>query len=119
MNKPFNNKSAYDPGRFRYSVTFQSLVATDDGAGGTTVVPETVLITRAVREKLSEHNQLAIEAGASYLSNDCFFVIRNRPDFYPTKDMQVISDGQTYTIRAIIEIDVPVKYLKILCSGRN
>ena len=126
MFKPFSNnsntfanKSNYDTGRFRYMLDFKLLVATDDGAGGTTQTKITVLSTKAVREKLSEHNQLAIAAGASYLTNDCFFVIRNRPGFYPTKDMQIVCAGDTYTLRAFIEIDVPVKYLKLLCAKND
>lgn len=115
----YKNKSDYDPGRFRHTLEFKAEQSTPDGAGGTTVATVTVLTTKAVREKISEHNQLAIQAGASWLTNDIFFTIRNRQGFYPEKDMIVACEGKTYTVRAIIELDQPVKYIKLLCIGSN
>lgn len=113
--QPFKNKTAYDPGRFRYKITFYEQVSTPDGYGGTTVTLTQVLETYAVREKLREGSQLALEAGASVLNSDCYFVIRYRAAFTPKKDMNLVCDGIYYTIRAIIEIDVPVNYYKLLC----
>lgn len=117
MNKRYENKSAYDPGRFRYSLTYRKQVSAPDGSGGTDVTFTDLLTVRAIREKLSEGNQLAITAGASLLTKDCYFIVRNRLDFYPEKDMNIVVDSLQYTIRAVIELDVPVTYIKLLCSG--
>jgi SPP1 family predicted phage head-tail adaptor len=119
LKRPYKDKGSYDPGRFRHMLEFKAEQSTPDGAGGTVVATVTVLTTKAVREKISEHNQLAIQAGASWLTNDIFFIIRNRQNFYPEKDMIVVSEGKTYTVRAVIELDQPVKYIKLLCSGSD
>lgn len=112
----YENKSFYDPGRFRFQLVFKQQVTADDGYGGNPVVAlQDVLTTRAVQEPIKEGNQLVINAGASVLNQDCYFVIRNVNTFYPEKDMNVECNGATYVIRAVIPIDVPVNYIKLLC----
>lgn len=73
----------------------------------------------AVQEKLSDRSQLAFEAGASVLNQDCYFIIRQRNDFTPLKDMIVLCSGSTYVIKAIIPVDVPVNYIKLLCVKKD
>lgn len=119
MRKPFENKSFYDPGRFRFKLVFFNQVSAPDGFGGTIATLQQSITTMAVQEKLSDRSQLAIEAGASVLNQDCYFVIRQRNDFIPLKEMVVFSNGSTYVIKAIIPVDVPVKYIKMLCVKKD
>ncbi len=119
MRKPYENKTQYDPGRFRFQLTFFQQVSTQNEYGGTTVALTQVLTTMAVQEKISERSQLAIEAGASVLNQDCYFVIRQRNNFTPLKDMIVLCNGSTYVIRAVIPVDVPVMYIKLLCVKQD
>lgn len=120
MRKRFIHEAAnYDPGRFRFKLTFFKQVSTQSEYGGTFVVNQHVLTTMAVQEKLSERSQLALEAGASVLNQDCYFVIRNRSNFYPEKDMVVFCNGATYVIRAVVPLDVPVVYIKLLCVKQD
>lgn len=119
MRKGFENKSHYDPGRFRFSLTFYRQATGDDGYGGTRAVLLQDKTTMAVQEKLSDRSQLAFEAGASVLNQDCYFVIRQRNDFTPLKDMKVLCNGSTYVIKAIIPVDVPVNYIKLLCVKKD
>jgi|GEM_PF-3481513 len=113
---PFDNKTKYDPGRFRFAVTFYNEVSTKNRSGGQEVALVPYFSTKAVKEKLREGSQLVINAGASTLNDDCYFVIRNRCGLRPTKAMKVLCDDIYYTIAAIIEIDVPVNYIKLLCK---
>lgn len=119
MNKPYNNKSNYDPGRFRFTLNFYQEVTTisDDGSQWVNFTP--LLCTKAVQEPLREGSQIAINAGASILNQDCYFVIRNRCGFYPEKDMIVLCGNQGYVINAVIPLDVPVNYIKLLCVRRD
>lgn len=119
MRKRFENKSHYDPGRFRFSLTFFTQSTVDDGYSGTSSALLQSITTMAVQEKLSDRSQLAFEAGASVLNQDCYFVIRQRNDFIPLKDMIVLCDGSTYVIKAIIPVDVPVNYIKLLCVKKD
>jgi len=115
MKKRFENKTFYDPGRFRFKLVFTQQVSVPDGYSGTKVSNQEVLITMAVQEPLKDGSQLAIEAGASVLNQDCYFVIRNRNEFYPQKNMNVTCNGFDYVIKAVIPVDVPVNYIKLLC----
>lgn len=118
MNTLYKNKTSYDPGRFRYKVTFQQQVSVVDGSGGNTITKEDILTTSAVREIISRRQNfegdLIVAGDASLLQGDWNFIIRNRKCFYPTKDMFLVCDNITYTIRAIQEIDEPTNYIKIL-----
>lgn len=115
MNKRYENKSAYDPGRFRYKISFRQQVTTSDGSGGSNVSMQTVLETKSIRIRLNQFTDSLFLAGnASLIENSWNFIIRNRPGFIPTKDMFLLNEGETYTIRAIQEIDEPTNYIKIL-----
>lgn len=113
---PQFKKKVYDPGLFRFTVGFWKEVSTKNRSGGQSVALQSFLQTLAVREDIREGNQLAIAAGASYLNEDCYFIIRNRQGFYPTKSMKVLCEGSYYTIAAVIEINIPVTYIKLLCK---
>lgn len=118
MNKIYNNKSNYDPGRFRYKVTFRQQVTVSDGSGGSHVNTEDIITTFAVREIISRRpnfeGDTIIAGDASILEGDWNFIIRNRSGFFPTKEMFLICEGITYTIRTIQEIDEPTNYIKLL-----
>lgn len=115
MIKPFNNKSVYDPGRLRYLLTFSSEETTQNDYGNSEVTLITTMVTKAVKLQIGSYDQYALEAGASTLRNDLYFVIRYRKDWTPLKDMVVECDGKTYKLHAVIELDQPVHYWKILC----
>lgn len=115
MKRPYENKPMYDPGRFRISLQFFGEVSQDDGAGGTTVQPQSLTIVKGVQEPIREGSQLAIEAGATSLNQDCYYVIRAR-GFTPNKDM--IINGE-YVVRAVIPLGVPVTYYKLLCIRKK
>lgn len=113
--KRFENKTNLDPGRLRSKVEFFEESTVDDGWGGVIVTTVSVLVTRGARVKISESSQMAIEAGASVFNQDTYLMIRKRNDFTPMKDMQIEIDGVQYTVRAIIPIDEPQNYWKLLC----
>lgn len=117
--KPYNNKSQFDPGRFRSVITFSQETTTDDGAGGTVVTVTPVLTTKGIKDvykhRLSENGQIILEGGITNETKIWYFIIRFRRSFTPTKTMQLTCEGQTYTIRDIEEIDIPVNYIKLLC----
>lgn len=120
----YNNKSDFDPGRFRYKVAFYQEGMVDDGFGGTVPGETLVIETRAIRNdvgsnRFSALTQFAVEAGASVFNQDRFFVIRHRSGFVPQKDMVIVSDGVKYTIRGVMPIDEPTKYWRILAIRRD
>lgn len=115
MRKPFANETLYDPGRFRFKLSFFQETSVQSVYGGTTAGWTFILTTQAVQEKISSKNQFAIEAGASVLNQDCYFVTRYRSDFEPKKDMAIVCNGFAYLIKAVIPIDVPQRYWKLLC----
>jgi SPP1 family predicted phage head-tail adaptor len=119
MNKRFNNKSNYDPGRFRFTLNFYQEVTTISADGSQVVTLTPLLTTHAVQEPFRDGSQIAINAGASTLNQDCYFVIRNRSTFYPEKDMIVTNGNNGYVINAVIPLDVPVNYIKLLCVRRD
>lgn len=115
----FENKTNYDPGRFRYNVAFKKQESVPDGSGGTKVQLTDLITTKAVREEITRrvslYGTLTTPAGDTVKTSDYYFIIRHRASFYPTKDMVLICNGDTYAINDIIEIDVPVNYIKVLC----
>ena len=115
MRKPFENKKVYDPGRLRNPVLFLQEQPFDDGFGGTTVSEVEVLSTFAGKERISQYNQMALEAGATVFNGDAFFIIRHRSSFYPQKDMKLKNNGDEYTIKGVVELDEPVNFLQLLC----
>lgn len=116
--KPYVPKQ-FDPGRLIYKIDFYQENTTDNGSGGTIVNTTLSLSTKAARVKINEFDQLAIAAGATYLNNDYWFVIRKRKGWDPEKDMLVTVDDKNYTIRGIIELNEPVTYIKLLCVWRQ
>lgn len=119
MNKRYENKSAYDPGRFRFKLNFFRQTGIPDGAGGSIVSYIQAGSSYAAQEKISEGDQIALDAGITALNQDCYFVVRYRASFVPEKDMVVYMNGQTYVVRAIIPIDVPINYIKLLCVKKD
>lgn len=119
MSKPYNNKSVYDPGRFRFNIVFNQETTVNDGAGGTVVSLTPVLTTKGIKDvykhRLSENGQIILEGGITNETKIWYFIIRYRKSFTPTKSMKLTCDGQNYTIRDIEEIDIPVNYIKLLC----
>lgn len=119
MNKRYENKTAYDPGRFRFKLTFFNKVSVPDGAAGTTVAYTAAGTSFAVQENIREGDQIALDAGVTALNEASYFVIRYRTSFIPEKDMIVYYNSQTYVIRGIIPIDVPINYIKLLCVKKD
>lgn len=119
MSKRFENKSFYDPGRFRFQVTFNQETINTLPSGDTEVTLVPILTTKAIRDiykhRLSENGQIILEGGTTNETKLWYFIIRSRKAFMPTKSMQLVCEGQSYTIRDIEEIDIPVNYIKILC----
>lgn len=115
MRKPFENKKAYDPGRLRHRINFFEEQGLDNGSGGTTVNEIILLTTFAGKEKINQYNQLALQAGASVFNGDTYFVIRNRKEFYPEKDMKIKFESENYVIHGVVELDDPCTFLQLLC----
>lgn len=112
--KPFQNKSSYDPGRLRYELTFTKEDSTQNDYGNSEVTDVLSKVTKAAKLQLGSYDQYAIQAGASVLNNDVYFVIRYRKDWAPDKTMILTCDGKTYKVHSIIDLDQPVHYWKIL-----
>ena len=116
MRKPFDNKFDYDAGRLRHKISFWQISQVDDGYGGTTPTETKILDTWAGKDKPSGYNQMTVDAGANLFDNDAYFVIRNRKNFYPTKDMRVRHNGNNYTIIGVVQMDDPCTFIQILCK---
>lgn len=116
MRKPFDNKFDYDAGRLRHKISFYKVSQVDDGYGGTTSTETKILDTWAGKDKMSGYNQMAFDAGANVFNNDLYFVIRNRKDFYPKKDMIIKYKNNKYTILGVVEMDDPCTFLQLLCA---
>jgi len=116
MNKrPFNNKSNYDPGRFRSTVTFHKQISTPDSSGGSDLSLVHVYTCKAIMLDVRDGNQLEINAGASILNDDKFFIMRYSKTFQPEKDMNLVCDDIWYVLRAIDYVDNIPHYVKLLC----
>lgn len=118
MMKPYIPKQ-FDPGRLIYPIEFYQEVTTNTPSGGTSVALTLLLTTKAARVKISEFDQLALNAGATSMNGDYWYVIRKRNGFYPAKDMEVKVNGATYIIRGIIALNEPENYTKLLCVWRR
>lgn len=119
MNKRYENKSAYDPGRFRYPITFlqENITIAPDGSQ---IVDYTQLIsTKAVRLAVTRRftllGDMSVEAGESLMYNYWYFIIRLRSDFQPKKDMLLSAPDGIYTINAAPQLDEPGHYWRMLC----
>lgn len=120
MNKHFENKTAYDPGRFRYPVTFLQDITDIQPDGSMIVSYQAILSTRAIREPVTRRfnvlGDTSLEAGATLMNNYWYFTIRFvRSGFVPLKDMLLSGPDGIYTINAMPELDEPPNYWKMLC----
>lgn len=114
--KPYNNKKVYDPGRLRNRVTFLEKRSIGDGYGGSVIDFTPVISTYAGKEKLSQYKQLILAQSNQFqMEVDTYFVIRNRKDFYPAKDMSIQTEDAMYTVYGVVEMDDPCTYLQVLC----
>lgn len=126
MRKPFENKTALDPGRLRFTIKFFEQLAIEDLTYGDQVPTEVLsLTTKASQQNIqnrpgSIYSQLEQEAGATMMNGDTYYTIRYRNGWYPKKNMraEVNLNGTvvSYTVRAIIDIDQPLHYWRILCT---
>lgn len=119
MNKIYENKSHYDPGRFRYPVTFFQEVVNIADDGSQIVTLQNLICTKGVREaatrRFSLTGDMSADAGASLMLNYWYFIIRYRSDFKPKKDMLLSTPDGYYTINAAPELDEPHHYWRMLC----
>lgn len=117
-NKIFKNETAYDPGRYRFKLDFYTQTSTPDGAGGTTQSWILSQSTRAIKEvfpkRVNEQGQIIVQGGTTDQEEVWYFTIRYRRDWQPTKNMNFICENVVYTIRAIMPIDIPVNYMKMV-----
>lgn len=119
MRKIYENSSAFDPGRFRYNLTFFQKVITESASGGQSVSWNLLKTSRAIRvaipKRLNLDGYLTLDAGSSDMYDMWDYIIRKRSDFIPAKDMAVTCGADVYTIRSVIEVDEPTNYWKIQC----
>jgi SPP1 family predicted phage head-tail adaptor len=116
---PAYKPKVYDPGRLRFKIDFYAEDYTDNDSGGQVVNPALILSTFAAQEDIREGNQAALEAGATVFNQDCFFIIRHRKDFYPSKGMEVHEGQNVYKIEGITPLNQPISYIKLLCIKRS
>lgn len=117
--KPYKNKSDFDPGRFRITIIFLDQVVLPDDNGGAEPQLVPVHTCKAVELPVRDGNQLEINAGASSMNEDRWFVIRAFTGFIPAKDMNVQFNGKKYLIRAVVPVDQPLKYYRVLCIRQD
>jgi len=119
MKKPYENSTDYDPGRFRYRLTFFQRVITKSPSIGQTESWTQLVTKRAIREivpkRLSLDGFIQDNAGSTDLYEMWHFTIRYTPSFIPKKDMAISCGSDIYTIKQVSEIDEPRNYYKILC----
>lgn len=117
MNKRFQ-KSAYDPGRFKNTLLFYRQVSTEQPDGGVTVSWVYVTTLKAVKEaiphRLNNFAELENNAGQSILYHANYFVVRPG-SFVPDEALIIAYNGETYTIRAIIDVDDPKNWWRLFC----
>lgn len=121
MNKRYENHTPYDPGRFRYPVTFIQEDVSTDSDGSQHPVYSILLQTRAIRQAVTRrfniNGDITLVSGATLMHDYWYFIIRFvRSDFKPLKDMLLQTHDGIYTITAAPEIDEPPNYWKILCT---
>jgi hypothetical protein len=121
--KIFENKSFYDPGRFRYALSFYQQVAIDDGSGGSIVSWQLANQTRGIKElfpkRVNQDGQLIVQGGLTVEDDIWYLITRYNRSFTPNKAMNIVCDGLVYAIHAIIEVDIPINYIKYLCVNRD
>lgn len=106
-----------NPAKLKRKILIYSVHSVKNASGGTT--PQTIcayplLQTRAKKEFVRVNNQLAIEAGASVLNEDCIFTIRDRAGFMPVKNMLIECDGYQYTLVAFYNPEKYPNYLQMV-----
>lgn len=117
----FVNKTFLDPGRLRYNIDFYEQASVINSYGDQQLSETLVMSTRASKQNIqnrpgSIYSQLEIEAGATLMNGDTYFTIRLRSDWQPKKNMRVVVDNRSYTLRALIPLDYPQNYWRILCT---
>jgi len=115
-SKPYDNKKHYDVGRMRQKIEFWQDVVTDNPSGGSVVVPTLLLSTWAGKEEVSLYTQGQFQAGQTQYNKMQYFVIRNRKNFFPVKDMTIVHGSDRYTIMDVKLLDDPCTFLKIICQ---
>lgn len=116
----YENKTAYDPGRFRYAVTFIEEVGVlqPDLSSVMTysAILSTIAIRQAVTRRFSVFGDLSVNAGSTDLSSYWYFIVRFRKGFVPKKNMLLQAPDGIYTITESPELDDPPNYWKLLCT---
>lgn len=121
----YENKTFIDPGRLRFGIKFFEQTSTTNNFGDQSVNETLTLQTKASQQNIqnrpgSIYSQLEQEAGATIMNGDTYYTIRYRSNWHPKKNMrvEVLVNGIaiSYTLRAIIDIDQPVHYWRILCT---
>ena len=115
MRKPFDNKSHYDPGRFKYKLQIINVTGQPNPYGNSEVSGEILTTVKAIKLQIGSYDQYAIQAGASVLNNDVYFIIRPPKEINILKTTSVNCEGKQYKVHSIIELDQPKHYLKLLC----
>lgn len=121
----YENKTFIDPGRLRFNISFFEQTTTPNEFGDQ--IPNEVLsyTSRASQQNIqnrpgSIYSQLEQEAGATLMNGDTYYTIRYRPNWHPKKNMRVeVTVNSTiisYTLRAIIDLDQPTHYWRLLCT---
>lgn len=113
--KPHDNKKHYDAGRLRHKIQFWQDVFVANNSGGGSVTPTLILETFAGKDEVSAYTQSALNAGRSEYKQFQYFVIRNRKNFMPVKDMKVLFGENSYIVETVKELDDPCTFLKVLC----
>lgn len=116
-----DNKHNFDPGRLGHKIEFFEQTSVDDGFGCVVVTETLVLTTKCSKAEVSlnaitQARQIGLIADETEFSQVQYFIIRNRKEFYPVKDMTVDVDGVRYVINGVQKMDDPVTYLRLLCS---
>lgn len=119
MNRPYNTKPHYDPGRLDYKVRFIAQRTNPNGLGGTQITQEEVLSTWAARRDISEYDPVVMRERVSSIDGSCYFIIRARKDFNPEINMLVENSGDVYTIQGIKNEGQPVTHVKLLCAYKD
>lgn len=114
----YKNKSDYDPGRFRFKLDFYTQIISPNAGGGGLPIWVLSQSTKAIKEdfpkRVNEQGQLIVQGGTTDQEEVWYFTIRYRRSWSPIKSMNFICDGIVYTIRAIMPVDIPVNYIKMV-----
>lgn len=106
-----------NPAELKRKIDIYSVHSIRNASGGSTpsvICAYPMLSTRAKKEPVRVNNQLAIEAGASVLNEDCIFTIRDRAEFVPVKNMLLECDGSKYTLVAFYNPEKYPNYLRLV-----